>query len=370
LERGDPNPMQVFYNTRLALSWSNTSDDTTVAELRARADVPPRTIPDWALVVTIDTDTQHNRLEVQAHAWGPGLEQAVIDYQVFMGSPTMHPDDPQSPWARLDEYVRTPFAHASGVLIPASVYGIDSGGLNTQDVYNYGQARVRRGCVVHHGSSRPNRPIISSVPTKADIDWRGQRVNGGVLLWMIGTDVAKDHLNNRFKLAGGAGAMHFSTALDEAWYEGLLAERPVLRRKPGGGFRRAWDKVAAGARNEPLDLAVGNLALAHNLGLHKWQAQDWARLRAKLIPPTVTGDLFIAPTPPEPVDLSVVAAGVAGVAATAGTTEESSAVAAPPLVPLVFPEKQAPMPASAPMPAPVVQAAASGRRVLSRGIRR
>lgn len=308
LDRGDPNAMQVFYNTRLALSWANTLDNTTAQELKERAACAPRVLPDWALVVTIDVDTQVNRLEAQAHAWGPGLEHAVIDHQVLMGSPTADPADPQSCWAKLEEYRRTPFAHASGVLIPASVTGIDSGGLNTQDVYNYGSARVHTGVLVHHGATRPGKPIIGNVPAKADIDWNGKRVEGGVLLWTIGTDTAKDHLHNRYKLAGGWGAMHFSTALQLEWYEQLLAESPRLKRKPGGGFRRVWDKNKPGDRNEALDLAVGNLALAHYLGLHKWSLADWARLRGKLIHAGgVTPDLFVQP-PAAPADATAAAA--------------------------------------------------------------
>lgn len=297
LERGDPDAMQVFYNTRLALSWANTLEQTTAQELMARADCQPRVVPDWALVVTIAVDTQHNRLEAQTHAWGPGLEHAVIDHQVFMGAPATPPDTPGSCWALLDDYRRTPWPHTSGVLIYASVYGIDSGGGNTQDVYNYGSMRVNHGCLVLHGSSRPNRPIIGSTPSKQDIDWNGKRVVGGVLLWAIGTDVAKDHLHNRYKLSSGWGAMRFATALPLEWYEQLLAERPMLKRKPGGGYRRVWDKASHGDRNEALDLAVYNLALAHHLGLHKWSVHDWARLRAKLIPKVITTDLFTAPPP-------------------------------------------------------------------------
>jgi phage terminase large subunit GpA-like protein len=342
-ERGDPNAMQVFYNTRLALSWANTMDNTTAKDLKDRAACMPRVLPDWALVVTIDVDTQHNRLEAQAHAWGPGLEHAVIDHQVFMGSPGMLPDDPKSPWFALDEYRRTPFAHSSGVLVYASVLGIDSGGLNTQDVYNYGSARVHNGVLVHHGSARPHKPIINTTPTKADIDWNGKRVDGGVLLWTIGTDVAKDHLHNRYKLAGGHGAMHFSTALPLEWYEQLLAESPRLRRKPGGGYRRVWDKNNPGDRNEALDLAVGNLALAHYLGLHKWSLVDWARLREKLIPKAITPDLFVqAPPPPPAVDV----------------VDQVQSEAAP-----------APVPDPAPSALPTDNDRGSSRRIFSRGLR-
>ena len=360
-EKGDPNAMQVFYNTRLALSWANTMDSTTAQELMQRADCAPRQVPDWALVVTIDVDTQVNRLEAQAHAWGPGLEHAVIDHQVFMGSPTQPPDDPKSVWARLDEYRRTPFVHASGVLIYPSVCGIDSGGLNTQDVYNYGSARVNHGCVIHHGATRPNKPIISSVPTKADIDWNGKRVEGGVLLWLIGTDTAKDHLHNRYKLLAGWGAMRFSTALTLDWYEQLLAESRRLRRKPGGGYRVVWDKNEPSARNEALDLAVGNLALAHYLGLHKWSPHDWQRLRDRLVPKQVTPDLFAPPAGPI---ISIGETNGADPGAEAAPGETAGAdrgTKAPPGATPAAPH--APMHAYPPAPAPV------GRRTLNRGIR-
>lgn len=301
LDAGDPEAMKVFFNTRLALSWENALERTTAQQLQARQldDVfPPRVIPDRALVVTFAVDTQPNRLEVQTHAWGPEMEHWVIDYVVLIGSPTEPPSNPGSVWARLDAYRREPFLHASGVLIPASVYGIDSGGANTQDVYNYGQARNHVGCVVLRGASKPDRPIISSTPSKVDIDWNGKRTEGGVLLWSIGTDVAKDHLFNRWKLQHGPGAMHFHQQLPLSWFEGLLAERPVLKRKPGGGFRRAYEKSVE--RNEPLDLSVYNLAMAHHLGLHRWSSQDWRRLREKLIPAQLTPDLFAAAPPPEP----------------------------------------------------------------------
>lgn len=359
LERGSPEAMQVFYNTRLALSWANTLEQTTAQELMARDMLPPRVLPEWALVVTISTDTQANRLEVQAHAWGPGLEHAVIDHQVLMGSPAVSPDDPTSCWAQLDAYRRTPWVHASGVIVYASVCGVDTGGQNTQDVYNYCAGRVQQGVLAMHGSSRPNRPIISTTPTKQDIDWNGKRVDGGVMLWTVGTDVAKDHIFNRFKLTSGWGAMHYTAALTVEWFNGLLSERPILKRKPGGGYRRLWEKFSTHDRNEPLDLAVYALALAHYLGLHKMSVLDWARLRAKLIPAQITPDLFAtadaAPTAPPP---------------TPPPAEPPAADQAVPALPQA-PAPQTPPAAPPPQPvAPPAPAPAPARawRVYSKGI--
>lgn len=355
LKRGDHEGMQVFYNTRLGLSYKNTESSTTAKQLQDRAEAHhPRVLPDEALVVTMATDTQDNRLEVQLHGWGPGMQHWVLDYIVLPGSPSASPNDPQSVWAQLDEIRRTPLLHASGRAIQISADGIDAGGHHTQDVYNYGAARAHLGCTVLGGSPRPNRPIISSAPSKVDIDWGGTKRPGGVERWMVGTDVAKDYLFNRLHLTEGAGAMRFHNQLPPEWFAGLVVEQPRTRYVKGRAVRE-WIKPN-GARNEPLDLSVYNLAIAYRLGLHKWSALDWQRLRDKLIPPT--GDLFAPALPallPAPLPASPSAA----------PAEAASPAQPDPHPPAVQTSAQAPpaIPSPAPPPAP-----ATHRRMLSKGI--
>jgi phage terminase large subunit GpA-like protein len=304
-ERGDHEAMKVFYNTRLGLSYDNSESDTTADQLRHRAEAYPlRVLPDPALVATMAVDTQGDRLEVQIEAHGPGMEHWVIDYEKIHGAPSIPPGQPGSPWNRVDEIRRTPLLHASGVPIMISAYGIDAAGANTQDVYNYGSARKSIGAVVLHGATRPNRPIIGSSPRKVDIDWNGTKTPDGADLWEVGTDVAKDYLFGRMKLHEGPGAMHFPIAIDPEWFDQLVAERLTIVYRAGRAIRR-WINPP-GVRNEATDLSVYNLAMAYKLGLHKWSALDWRRLREKLIPPT--GDLFApapAPQPPKPVELIV-----------------------------------------------------------------
>lgn len=341
LQRGDHQAMQVFYNTRLALSYENSETTTTAAQLRARNEAyQPRVVPDAALVVTMAVDTQPNRLECQIEAWGPGLEHWVLDYITLIGSPSEPPETPGSVWQRLDEIRRTPLLHASGRPIMISAYGIDAGGANTQDVYNYGQARKPLGCTVLHGATRPNRPIMGSTPSRVDIDWGGTKTPGGVELWQVGTDVAKDWLSGRMQLTDGAGAMHFHDQLPPEWFDQMVVEQPRVRWSKGKAIRD-WIKPN-GARNEAWDVSVYNLAIAYQLGLHKWSNLDWQRLREKLIPPT--HDLF-APVPPV-------------------------AAPAPELPPVALPQ-QAPKPEPLPPPPPPPLPAAAPpvtRRIYSRGI--
>ena len=360
LARGDHEGMQVFYNTRLGLSYKNTESNTTAKQLQDRAeDYPPRVIPNEALVVTMATDTQDTRLEVQIEAWGPGMQHWVLDYIVLPGLPSDSPEDPNSVWARLDEIRRTPLLHASGRAIMISADGIDAGGHHTQDVYNYGAARAHLGCTVLGGSPRPNRPIISNSPSKVDIDWGGTKRPGGVERWQVGTDVAKDHLFNRFHLTEGAGAMRFHKHLPAEWFAGLVVEQPRTRYVKGRAVRE-WVKPN-GARNEPLDLSVYNLATAYRLGLHKWSALDWQRLRDRLIPPTP--DLFapaipVAPVvPPLPVAEPLALPEPAPAAVQTSVPQQPVSSAVPVTAPT--PERTTP---AIHQPAPV------GRRILSRGI--
>ena len=364
LARGDHNGMQVFHNTRLGLSYQNSESTTTSKQLRDRAEpYAPRVVPARALVLTMAVDTQANRLEVQIEAWGPQMECWIVDHVVLHGSPSDPPEAEGSVWRRLDEIRRTPLAHASGGQpIRISACGIDAGGANTQDVYNYGQARRALGVVVLHGANRPNRPIMGTVPSRVDIEWGGTKTPGGVELWTVGTDVAKDYLFNRMQLVDGAGALHFHAGLSEDWFEQLVVEQPRVRYAKGRTIRE-WIKPA-GARNEALDLTVYNLAIAYQLGLNRWAALDWQRLRDKLVPANMTRDLFApaeeAPAPPIVVDVSRETESPPAVHTYGQPAREAEAVHTPAPAPtaVIIP--------LAPRPSP---AAPSGRRYLSRGIR-
>ncbi|MCK6431869.1 MAG: phage terminase large subunit family protein [Aquabacterium sp.] len=350
--QGDPSAMQVFFNTRLGLPFDAADNSSTAQELAARAEpYPPRVVPERALVVTMFADTQPNRLEVLVEAWGEGLEHWVLDHQVLWGSPTDHPEQQGSVWRQLDDLRRTPWPHASGALIYASAYGIDTGGANTQDVYNYAAGAERMGCLATKGASQRGKPVLATAPTRQDIDWQGRRVPEGVRLWMIGTDTAKDHIANRLRLVSGPGAMHWHDKLGLDFFEQLTAERPHTKWHKGRAIRE-WIKPN-GARNEVLDCAVGNLAVAHYLGLHKWSALDWRRLRARLIPADLTPDLFARAAEAAPV--------VAG--------NQGGADQRPAGLPGPVPLPATPAAAQAPTPVPVAPAQArAARRTYSRGL--
>lgn len=298
-EDGSDELMIAFYNTRLARVWKKDAETTSAQALRSRAEpYALGTVPAGACVLTAAIDTQAARLELKVTGWGEGLEAWIVDYQVIHGSP-----DDEATWAKALALLRGRYRHEHGSMLPISAAFVDSGGTATQEVYNFTRALRRLHVYPIKGASRPGKPIISSKPSLIDFTWRGTTEKGGVKLWIIGTDTAKDHLAARWKKTTGPGAIHFPQALatktgpDDTtpdYFDGVTSEyrTSVYKR----GFRTTvWEKKKAVA-NEPLDLMVYNLAAAHYLGLHRRTANQWQTLREALNPNT--GDLFQQPADP------------------------------------------------------------------------
>lgn len=284
-DKGDPEPMQVFYNTRLARTWDNIKERTKPEELQARAEpYALRSVPDEIVLLTAAVDTQGDRLELKIKGWAEGMERWTLDYQVIHGDPAL-----PSTWDALDEILKTPLRRINGMNMPIRATAIDSGGHHTQEVYEFCRQRKYRMVFAVKGASKPNRPIISGSPSKVDINRRGKIEKGGAELWMVGSDTAKDWLHSRWKIASGPGGTHFSHDLPEDYYRQLCSERRLIKYVKG--YKRTeWVKSKAD-RNEALDLDVYNLAAAHRLGLHKWRENDWSRERLKVNPPQA--DLFV-----------------------------------------------------------------------------
>ncbi|WP_375592191.1 phage terminase large subunit family protein [Chitiniphilus eburneus] len=296
-DRGDPEPMQVFYNTRLARVWDVAEGQAQASELQARAeDYRLGTIPAGVLVLTASVDTQHNRLELLIIGWGVGMERWVVDHQVIMGDPAS-----DTTWAALEERLTATYAHPSGQVLGIAATAIDSGGHHTDEVYQFTRLRRWRNVLAVKGASKPNKPVIAQRASKVDVTWRGVTEKHGAELWIIGTDTAKDWLYNRYALVDGPGAIHFSTDLPDEFYRQATAERKLTRYVKGFP-RHEWVKPRA-ERNEALDLLVYNLAMAQYLGLHRYRETDWQRLQLRFAqqglfePPPAQADPAPDPAP-------------------------------------------------------------------------
>jgi len=289
LEEGSEELMITFYNTRLARSWERKKEQTKAKELEDRAE-PYKlgTVPKGGLILVATVDTQPDRFELKVTAWGEGMEAWIIDYQVITSSPS-----DQDTQDKLDELLKTQYRHAGGRMLPVSAAFIDSGGANTQDVYNFCRSRQHRHVFAIKGHSVANKPILGAKPSLQDVNWNGQIIPQGVKLWMIGTDTAKDYLSARYRVTEGPGAIHFSKDLPKEYYEQLTAEYCITVWRRGHKVR-VWEKKKSD-RNEAGDLMVYALACAYYLGLHKKNAAQWKQVREFVDPDT--RDLFQEPAP-------------------------------------------------------------------------
>jgi phage terminase large subunit GpA-like protein len=273
--KGDLEPMQVFYNTRLAKVWDAAQEQTKADVLRARARLESFTLgslPAAVLMITGSVDVQANRLEFMAMGWGVGMERWVVDYQVVSGDPA-----DERTWAALDELLKAKYLHPCGVGLGILAVAVDSGGHHTDEVYQFCRVRRWRNVFAIKGASKPGKPVIAQRPSMVDVTWKGQTERNGAELWFVGTDTAKDWIYNRYPFEAGPGALHFANDLPDDFFDQCVAERKVARYIRGHK-RIEWVKGKA-ERNEALDLMVYCLAMAHYLGLNRYKEHDWERVR-------------------------------------------------------------------------------------------
>ncbi|MGN8248101.1 phage terminase large subunit family protein [Pseudomonas sp. SMV7] len=291
-DRGDLEPMQVFYNTRLAKVWDSAVEQTKAEVLQARAlqeNYVLGTVTVGVLVLTCSVDVQANRLEVMIIGWGAGMERWIVDFKVIPGDPA-----DQRTWELLDDLLKVRYRHPCGVALGILATGIDSGGHHTHEVYQFCRVRRWRNVFALKGASKPGRPVIAQRPSLVDVTWRGQTERNGAELWMVGTDTAKDWIYNRYSFESGPGSVHFAKDLPDEFFQQCVAERKIARYVKG--YKRIeWVKGKAD-RNEALDLQVYNLAMAYYLGLHRYGEQDWEKLRQAL----AQANLFEEPAPAKP----------------------------------------------------------------------
>lgn len=283
----DPAKLQRFINTRLGETYRNASSDIKANVLVERAEpYALRTTPTGCMMITCGVDTQDNRLEIQVTGHGKGDRTWALDYHVLHGNPAG-----DELWQALADFVNSiKFQNACGKELISEACAIDTGGHFTHDVYAFVRSNRVRRAMACKGASTPGRSVLGK-PSAQDVNWRGQSVKRGVMLYMIGADTGKHLLYNRLMADTDKPAaerkVHFSQQLESAYYDGLVAETFNPRKN-------RWE-IKKGKRNEPLDTWVLSVAASHHpeLYIHKWKASDWSR-RAAMIEPEV-----VQPSAPE-----------------------------------------------------------------------
>lgn len=250
--KGDISKLKTFTNTTLGETWEEDEGDKVEWEnLYARrevwGDVPVRTV-----VLTGFIDTQDDRYEGRVWAWAEGEESWLVDRWIING-------DPASAELRRKVGLRLhqTYRRADGQLMRVALWGWDSGGHYTDEVYAESRKHGLHWVIPTKGHSIYGKTIADFPKTKN---------KAGVYLTMIGTDNAKELIYSRLRLQpqpnmAVPGCIHLPAndeVCDESELKQLTAEVKVTKFEKGRRVTK-WD--AKGRRNEALDCAVGALAM-------------------------------------------------------------------------------------------------------------
>ena len=118
-------------------------------------------------------------------------------------------------------------------------------------------------------------------PRHMEISYRGQVIERGIKLYVLGVDSGKETLYHRTKIeTPGSKYINFPGGLDTNYFQGFCSEIQVKKHRAGQVYF-AWEKLPGVHRNEPLDCALYALAAAHLAGLTR---MNWSTLEANLTP--------------------------------------------------------------------------------------
>ena len=296
-QAGDITKLKAFTNTTLGETWALEQEKTDADALKDRADAYKfGTVPMGCVRLLASGDTQDNRVEITVWGYGRGCQKWHIEHRIFYGNP-----DEDQVWQDVAEYLwETEFEHAGGGKLKIYAAAIDSGGHKTQAVYSFVHAQAALGRKIYAVRGRSGREKhIKDGASKVEINWRGKTMKRGLILWQVGTNLAKDLIYGRLQITKpGPGYMHFSKDASDEWFAQMAGEARVERATPNGKESR-W--TALRKRVEAWDCTVYAVWLETHLELGKKTARWWDILEAEVQP--VIGDLFSAPAPmpvPEP----------------------------------------------------------------------
>jgi phage terminase large subunit GpA-like protein len=160
------------------------------------------------LRVLAECGTLDNRIESTMPGYGRGCEIWKIDYRIFYGNPSE-----DQVWQDVAEYLfETDFQHSGDQQLKIYASAIDTGGHHTQAVYSFVHTHAALGRRIFAVKGRSGREKhIKEGASKVDIDWRGKTRKRGLILWQVGTNLAKDLIYGRLQITKpGPGYMHFS----------------------------------------------------------------------------------------------------------------------------------------------------------------
>jgi phage terminase large subunit GpA-like protein len=276
--KSNPDRLKTWFNTVLGETFEIGGDRVDEGDLAARCEPFPvddegrPLVPPRVLVLTAGADTQENRLEAELIGWAGGDESWSIEYRTFLGDPDIPEGQPGSPWDAFTDWLREPRRNEAGIEFRIARTAIDTGGKNTQAVYNYVKRHQRADRIVGiKGTPGLDRPIIGN-PARKKSGRKGRPID----LYSVGHDAAKHTVVGRLKITDpGPGYCRFPEGREGEYFRQLTAEKYVVEYAKGRVKKARWEKTE-GRRNEALDCrCYGTAALA-------LEAPNYSRLALRM----------------------------------------------------------------------------------------
>lgn len=260
--RHNPEKKQTFFNTQLGLPWKmDVEKEVGAHALSEKMETYHAEVPSGVVLLTAGVDVQPmgtggtGRLEAEVVGWAPGFESWHIHREVIEG-------DPAKPevWNKLDSLLLKSWRTEDGLNLVIRAACIDSGGHNTQAVYDFCRPRIQRNVWAIKGASDRSGQWSPLWPAQ-EREKKGKRYRVGYKPVLLGVNSGKETIRQQLLVEEeGPGYTHFKVGTPNEWFEQLTSEKLVVEKKV-----RQWKKKQEHIRNEALDCRVYALAAVYGL---------------------------------------------------------------------------------------------------------
>ena len=236
--------MKTWVNTEMGQTWEERGKTVESDNLLTRREIYDAEVPDGVMMLTAGVDTQDGPLR--------GGSGRLGERQGELGNPIpkIYGDMlKQTVWNDLDAFLRRTWQKRDGTRLHLLAVCMDSGGHFPDEVLRFCKERTARRIFAIKGRGGAAVPYTSN-PTK------NNRVKAPQ--FTIGVDTGKTILYERLNVQSeGPNYCHFplnkECGYDEQYFQGLTAEKMVMRYKRGRAVF-SWELKDGIKRNEPLDL--------------------------------------------------------------------------------------------------------------------
>lgn len=242
-QKGYENPVElkVFVNNCLAETWEDRnvkSIDPNDLQNLIEDYEPSSVLPLGIGLVTAGIDTHPSHIDIVSRGWGRGGESWVLDHWVIYGD-----SNEFATWQRVDEKLKTIYSHPEGEKLRIASACVDTGGHNTDAVYEFCKGRLGEFIIPIKGVGHSAAPVIDKPTLKKE---------NGIYLFPVGKlsthgrlfsdlsrsiDAWREHRKSEREGSKAPYSypqiIHFHEGLDESFFKELTAPRSKWVKKEG-----------------------------------------------------------------------------------------------------------------------------------------